>query len=112
MSIPSARLSHHRPKAKPSLRASSRAKKTIAAEKLAEVLLRYFAEHPQTSAVSITVQGGEFIMEATKLNAPARGKSLPIAPAGHFARYYTAELAAEDNRHATHSACDPADFIE
>lgn len=108
MSIPSARISHRRPKAKP----SPRTKKTITAEKLAAVLLRYFAEHPQTSAISIRVQGGKFIMEAKKLNTPARSKSLPVAPSGYFARYYTAELAAEDNRLATCSAHDPADFIE
>lgn len=108
MSIPSARISHRRPKAKP----SPRAKKTVTPEKLAEVLFRYFAEHPQTSAISISVQGGKFIMEAKKLNTPVRSKSLPIAPSGYFARYYTAELAAEDNRLAARSARDPADFIE
>ena len=112
MSIPSARISHRRPKAKPSPRARSRAKRIITAEKLAAVLLRYFAEHPKTSAVSIAVQGGKFIMEAKQLNTPARGKSLPIAPAGYFARYYTAELAAEDNRLAVRSTHDVADFIE
>ena len=51
-------------------------------------------------------------MEAKKLNAPARRKSLPIAPSGYFARYYTAELAAEDNRLAARSAHDAADFVE
>lgn len=112
MSIPSARPSHGRQKTKPSARTRSRAKKTVAAEKLASVLLRFFAEHPQGAAVSITVRGKQFVVEPQKPVAVTRGRFLPIAPIDYFARFYTPELAAEDNRLAAHSAHDPADFIE
>ncbi len=104
MNIPSARTSHRRPKAKP----SPRAKRTVAAGKLADAVLRYLAEHPQTAAVSITVRGKKFILEPQKPLAA----TLPKAPSGYFARFYTPELAAEDNRFAAHSTHDPADFIE
>ena len=98
MNIPSARTSHRRLKAKPSPTTRTRAKKTVTAEQLADVLLRYFAEHPQAAAVSITVRGKKFVMEPQKPMPVTRVKSLSTAPSGYFARFYTPELAAEDNR--------------
>lgn len=43
---------------------------------------------------------------------PTKRDNAFFAPPGFFARFYTPEIAAEDNRLAAQSAHDHADFIE
>ena len=108
MNTPSPRPKLSRPRTK----TATRTKQTVTAAKLADVLLRYFAKHPQAGYVAVTVQGKKFVVQPQKPVLTAHRKAWPVAPAGYFARFYTGQLAAEDNQHAAHSTRDPADFTE
>jgi hypothetical protein len=81
---------------------------------VAEAVGKYIKAHPKTYRVTVGVKGKKVVVEAAgKPAATKKRRRWTLPPPGFFAKDYTAEDAAEDNRFAKASvAFDPADFRE
>jgi hypothetical protein len=82
--------------------------------KAAAAVSDFIKAHPNTFALTISIQGKKVVVKALKpADKSTRKNTIPCAPRGYFAPFYTSALAAEDNQLAAHSVpFDPADFPE